>query len=56
MTGYAYETIPGKSIIAGATKQPEDGPSSEPTTLGVWALGVSGLAIWKREESVSAGI
>jgi hypothetical protein len=25
LTGYAYETIPGKSIIAGQTKGPDDG-------------------------------
>jgi hypothetical protein len=62
LTGYAYETIPNKPIIAGATKGPEDAessaslstPTSEPTTLGVLALGASGLAIWKREQSVSA--
>jgi hypothetical protein len=41
LTGYAYETVPGKSIIAGAIKGPEDAESSaslntsssEPTTL-----------------------
>lgn len=66
LTGYAYETIPGKPIIAGATKGPEDAESSapastpsselsfEPTTLSVLALGAPGLSIWKREESVVA--
>jgi len=49
LTGYAYETIPNKSIIAGATKGPDDGaqpvPASiktrtpKPATLGTLALG-----------------
>jgi hypothetical protein len=29
LTGYAYETIPGKSIIAGKTKGPADDPTNE---------------------------
>jgi hypothetical protein len=38
LTGYAYETIPGKPIIAGKTKGP--GVLTEkPTTLGELALG-----------------
>lgn len=64
LTGYAYETIPGKAIIAGATKWPDDeaqpAPASiktdtpEPATLGMLALGAPGLSIWRREESVFA--
>jgi hypothetical protein len=62
LTGYAYETIPGKAIIAGATKEPDDaGPSAAlstrtptPVTLGMLALGAPGLSIWKREEPVAA--
>jgi hypothetical protein len=62
LTGYAYETIPGKSIIAGATKGPNDAESttscnphsSEPAALGLLALGAQGRAIWRREESVVA--
>jgi hypothetical protein len=62
LTGYAYETIPGKAIIAGATKGPDDpeptaslnAPASEPATLGMLALGAPGLSIWRRRESVSA--
>ena len=61
LTGYAYETIPGKAIIAGATKGPDDAepatslntPTPEPATLGVLALGAPGLSIWRREESVA---
>jgi hypothetical protein len=59
LTGYAYETIPGKGIIAGATKGPDDGepaasvtmPTPEPHTLGALALGTLGLSIWLRKES-----
>jgi hypothetical protein len=60
LTGYAYETIPGKAIIAGATKEPADGaqagPASikththKPATLGMLSLGAPGLSIWRREE------
>jgi hypothetical protein len=63
LTGYAYETVPGKPIIAGATKGPHDDaqptPASistqtpAPATLGMLALGAPGLAIWRREESVA---
>jgi hypothetical protein len=67
LTGYAYETIPNKPIIAGQTKGPHDevgeaqpspasrnAPNPEPATLGVLALGAPGLSIWKREEPVAA--
>jgi hypothetical protein len=58
LTGYAYETIPGKAIIAGATKGPDDGeptasftmPTSEPATLGALAMGSPGLSVWRRKE------
>jgi hypothetical protein len=61
LTGYAYETIPGKAIIAGATKGPDDELTTsfnthapQPATLGMLALGAPGLSIWKREESAGA--
>jgi hypothetical protein len=62
LTGYAYETVPGKAIITGKTKGPYDGeptatlntPPREPATLGALALGAPGLSIWRREESVAA--
>jgi hypothetical protein len=64
LTGYAYESIAGKGIIAGKTKGPEDASVEEsnatPTvpapvaTLGMLALGERGLSIWRREESVGA--
>jgi hypothetical protein len=66
LTGYAYETVPGKSIITGKTKGPDDrsraeqpspvalaAPLPKPATLGLLAMGARGLAIWRREESVS---
>ena len=59
LTGYAYETILGKSIIAGQTKGTDDAepvaslqaPAPEPAALGMLALGAPGLWIWRREES-----
>jgi hypothetical protein len=68
LTGYAYETIPNKSIIAGKTKGPDEvsnvehpNPMSltastpEPATLGALAMGAPALSIWRREEAASAG-
>lgn len=68
LTGYAYESIPNKPIIAGQTHGEDDiDPGSgaslttpapdipQPTTLGALALGAPGLSIWRREQSVSAG-
>jgi hypothetical protein len=59
LTGYAYETIPNKAIIAGATKGPDDSeptasftmPTPEPARLGLLALGSPGLSVWRRGES-----
>jgi hypothetical protein len=64
VSGYAYETIPGKTIIAGATKGPGDAeptasrntPTPEPATLGMLALGSPALSIWRREESVHGSL
>ena len=60
LTGYAYETIPGKAIIAGATKGPDDGAQPAPpsietrtpkaATLGMLALGAPGSSVWRRQE------
>jgi hypothetical protein len=62
LTGYAYETIPNKPIIAGKTKgRDEVGfedpnatlnlnmPTRETAGLGLLALGAPGLWIWRRE-------
>jgi hypothetical protein len=66
LTGYAYETIPGKSIRTGQTKGPEDvvegpdatltAPSPKPASLGLLAIGAPGLFIWRRRESVGATV
>jgi hypothetical protein len=60
LTGYAYETIPGKAIVAGHTKGPDDiverpdaaltAPTAKPITLGMLALGAQGV-LWRRKES-----
>ena len=59
LTGYAYETIPGKAIVAGATKGPDDAEPTavlsshtpQPATLNALALGAPGLSIWRREDA-----
>jgi hypothetical protein len=66
LTGYAYETIPGKSIKAGQRKGPVDespiadfsacltSPVSDmpqPASLGILALGAQGVPLWRRKES-----
>jgi hypothetical protein len=66
LTGYAYETIPNKSIMAGQTHETDDGdqlapaptttPEPPPATLGLLAMGSPGLSIWRREESVAAAL
>ncbi|HWY59995.1 MAG TPA: hypothetical protein VNZ03_36365 [Terriglobales bacterium] len=67
LTGYAYETIPNKSIIAGKTKGPGDSsveqrdatltmPPLPPASLGILALGAPGRSIWRREESVGYAV
>jgi hypothetical protein len=66
LTGYAYETIPNKAIIAGKTEGPEENsvddgspatlsePTPQPASLGLLAMGSPGLSIWRRRESVGA--
>jgi hypothetical protein len=64
LTGYAYETVPNKSIIAGETKGPDDDVGNDnpgasitnpvpdlpqPASLGALARGAPGLSIWRRE-------
>lgn len=64
LTGYAYETIPGKAIVAGATKGPDDAEPTaalsshapEPATLGALAVGAPGLSIWRRKESAATAL
>jgi hypothetical protein len=62
-SGYAYETVPNKPIIAGVTSGPDVARSAAPATvplfalpekqsqsLGMLARGADGVAIWRREE------
>jgi hypothetical protein len=46
LTGYAYETIPNKPIIAGKTKGP-DVITIEPASLGHLAAGASAIPAWR---------
>jgi|SRR5579863_3137488 len=63
LTGYAYETIPNKPIIAGRKKGTDEisrierlTPASvrvsapQPASLGMLAMGAPTLAIWRRKE------
>jgi hypothetical protein len=58
LTGYAYETIANKAIVAGKTKGPDEAsveesvqsvPTRKPASLGLLALGSPALSIWRRE-------
>jgi hypothetical protein len=62
LTGYAYETIPNKPILTGATKGASklgnirrSSPAAlnvrKPATLGLLARGWPALSIWRRRES-----
>jgi hypothetical protein len=61
LTGYAYETVPNKPIVAGQTKGSHEetsvgpdaaltAPAPKPAPLGLLALGSHGLSIWRWEE------
>jgi hypothetical protein len=62
LTGYAYETEPGKAIRAGDTgpvadarvpeilSAPPTAATLRPATLGMLALGSAGLDIWRKEK------
>jgi hypothetical protein len=52
LTGYAYETIPGKPIITGKTSGPSEVGATEriQPTLGLLAKGSIGLDAWRRDE------
>ena len=62
LTGYAYETIPNKPIIAGKTKGRDEevgvtslnSPTVRPGSLGLLAMGLPGLSVWRREQPASA--
>jgi len=44
LTGYAYETIPGKAIVAGQTKGPDELAGS----LGALAAGAAAIPSWRK--------
>jgi hypothetical protein len=49
ITGYAYETIPGKPIVAGDMGL-DTKAELKPLTLGMLALGSLGLELWRKED------
>ena len=53
LTGYAYETIPGKGIVAGKTKGP-DVTTVDPASLGHLAAGASAMPAWRRGKQAAA--
>ncbi len=64
ITGYAYETIPGKAIRAGDTtgtaetaqvQAPRDTrkAASQEASLGLLSAGAPGLPVWRRDDFVS---
>lgn len=46
LTGYAYETIPGKAIVAGKTKG-SDVTADDSASLGHLAAGASAISAWR---------
>ena len=58
ITGYAYETVPNKAILAGAAKSTDEvqflreGRNQVGPSLGVLALGSDGMQLWRREETL----
>lgn len=52
LTGYAYETVANKSIVAGKTSGADVITVSEPSTLGRLALGTAGRVASPRKEPV----
>jgi hypothetical protein len=51
VTGYAYETIPNKPIIAGKTKGKDVVTVTEPASLGHLARGASAIPPWRGANS-----
>jgi len=58
LTGFAYETVPNKTIRAGQTvgndddaaARPESTPAAQSASLGALALGAEGIVLWRRGE------
>jgi hypothetical protein len=64
LTGYAYETIPNKPILAGQTSEAGNAgyfapdltaPAPRAANLGLLARGSDAIAIWRREEETGSG-
>jgi hypothetical protein len=61
LTGYAYETVPGKAIRTGQRKGDADEissgvsnlPSPDAASLGLLAQGAQGLLVWRRKEDAN---
>ncbi|HTC48419.1 MAG TPA: hypothetical protein VK722_13930 [Candidatus Aquilonibacter sp.] len=55
LTGYAYETVPGKPILTGATSDTDKAASENRSnfTIGALALGSAGLVAWRRDEEAA---
>jgi hypothetical protein len=52
LTGYAYETIPNKPIIAGKTG-PDDGITLQSGSLGHLAAGASAIPAWRLKQTAA---
>jgi hypothetical protein len=52
LTGYAYETIPNRPIIAGKTKGP-DVVRIQPASLGQLATGASAIPAWRVKQTAA---
>jgi hypothetical protein len=64
LTGYAYETVPGKAIRTGQRRDDAEefnnggdanltAPVPKSATLGRLAQGAQGLAVWRRKEDAN---
>jgi hypothetical protein len=66
LTGYAYETVPNKPILAGeksgpvaaGTVDPKEllAPANQPATLGMLARGADNLEVWRRDGEPSGPV
>lgn len=59
ITGYAYETVANKRILAGISAKDSASSQAEPNaenvgqpSLGMLALGANGLALWRSDETL----
>jgi hypothetical protein len=57
ITGYAYETVPNKRILAGTVSKPaseapaENAANQAGPSLGMLAAGAESMPLWRREEA-----